>query len=266
MQHPDPADLGWFTPPDLEILFSALSKLPDPRAVVLVGGQSLSFWVDFYNIPVPSLDTLYLTQDADFLGTHRDATLLARELGAEIRLATMDDHTPNLATLLFKGVEGQRLLIDILSVVIGLSEAEIKSRAIPIVRGDQQLHILHPLLCLKSRIENLRALSSKRNGNGISQAEVAVKVARAYIRTLLNAPTNRDAINAVKQIKSMALSPAGVFVFKKYSIDLLDAVEPDRFKTSLFRDRDWPNIQRWVAEKRKHSPGMALGLPQLPQT
>lgn len=75
---------------------------------------------------------MYLTQDADFLGTHRDAELLAKELGAEIRLATMDDNTSNLATLLYQGLEGKKLLIDILSVVIGLDESEVKKRAIMI--------------------------------------------------------------------------------------------------------------------------------------
>ena len=260
MQTSSPSDLGWFTPPDLDLLFTALSRLPNPGSIILIGGQSLSFWVDYFDIPMPRLESLYLTQDADFLGTHRDAELLAKELGAEIRLATMDDNTSNLATLLYQGLEGKKLLIDILSVVIGLDESEVKKRAIMIEGRGQQLHILHPLLCLKSRIENLRTLPSKRNGNGISQTQVAVEVARKYIGALLSQPTERDAINAVHQIKDMAWSRAGLFVFKEYRIDLLRAVELEKFHSVPFREKDWPNILRWITDRRNRSSRTALRL------
>lgn len=254
-----PQDYGWFTPPDLELLFSAIAKLPDPGAVVLVGGQALSFWVDLFDIPIPKLDVPYLTQDADFIGTHRDAELLARELGADIRLAGIDDNTPNLAVLTYQGVNGQKLLIDILSVIVGLSDKEVRKRALLVEIGERRLHILHPMLCLKSRIENLMTLPGKRNGNGISQARVAVEVVRVYIHYLLASHTEKDAINAVKQIREMALSRAGLYVYREYGIDLLAAVNPTLFTLQAFKEKDWPNIQHWVAKKRARQARRSTG-------
>lgn len=247
--HP-PADFGWFTLPDLDLLYAAVNKLPDPSKVILIGGQSLSLWADYFEIEIPVQETAYLTQDADFLGTHRDAELLATHLGAKIRKATLDDNTTNLAVLAFKGATGKTLLIDFLSVVIGVDEKAIQKRAIPIDFQGKLIHVLHPLLCLKSRIENLRSLPAKRNGNGISQARVAVEVASRYIQERLAEGPEREAIYAAKQLRDMALTPAGVYVFHHYQIDVLAAVAPKMFKTELFRTRDWPNTQKWAAKLR----------------
>lgn len=246
-----PDDFGWFTLPDLNLLYAAVNNLPEPSSVVLVGGQSLSLWADYFRIDVPVQETAYLTQDADFLGTHRDADLLARLLGAKIHKATLDDNTPNLAVLAFKGVGGKNLLIDFLSVIIGVDENSIRKRAISVVFQDRLVRVLHPLLCLKSRIENLKALPAKRNGNGISQARVAVEVAKRYIEERLKEGPEREAIYAAKQLREMALTPAGVYVFHHYQIDVLDAVVPEIFKTELFRTRDWPKAREWAARRRQ---------------
>lgn len=245
-----PDEYGWFTLPDLDLLYSAISKLPDPSTVILVGGQSVSFWVDYFDINLPVQETAYLTQDADFLGTHRDAELLAKSLGAKIKKATIDDNTPNLAVLTFRGAEGKPLLIDFLSIIIGVDEKAIRARAIPIQWNDKELHILHPMLCLKSRLENLKTLPGKRDRNGISQARVAVEIIRKYIVSLLSSAPEREAINAAKQLRKMAISDAGVYVFKHYQIDILAAIDPTMFKTDLFRERDWPNALRWAKKRR----------------
>lgn len=250
MQNLSGAEFGWFTPPDLERLYSAISRLPNPSNVVLVGGQSLSFWVDFFRIPVPRFDTGYLTQDADFVGSKRDAEMLARELGAEIRIAQLQDNQPNLAVLTYDGTDGKRLLIDFLSVIVGLDDREIKTRAIPIEWDDKHLFILHPMLCLQSRIENLYHLPGKRNGNGISQARIAVEVAKHYISQVLDELSERDALDATKQIRGMGFSRAGLYVYKHYGIDVLDAVEPDRFTSEEFKAKHWPQVIKWIAKRR----------------
>lgn len=252
---------GWFTTPDLDTLFNALKRLPNPQNFVLVGGQALSFWVDYFEIPIPKLESVYLTQDADFLGSKKDAEILADILGAKIKMATLDDLAPNLAVLTYPGVNGEKLYIDVLSVIVGINDNdEIRRRAVPVGRDGAILYILHPLLCLKSRIENLRLLPGKRNGNGISQARVAVQVVRSYIDGLLlqaamNAakgeqPNEREALYAANQIRDMALGRASRFVYKEYKIDILDAVDQNAFKTNAFREKNWPNVCKWVNKRR----------------
>jgi len=69
----------WFCPDDLPLFFKALQKAPVPA--ILVGGQSLTFWIDWFDIPIPPLETTYLTKDADVLATKHDAKIEVAPLG-----------------------------------------------------------------------------------------------------------------------------------------------------------------------------------------
>lgn len=246
----DQDSIGWFAPPDLDLLFKAISKIENPGNIVLVGGQSLSFWVDHYDITIPKTDTPYLTQDADFLARKHDAIAISELLGGQVKLATLDDNTPNIATLVFRGSAGNKLLIDFLGIIVGVDEGEIRKLAVPVERGEWRLNILHPILCLKSRINNLDILPSKRNKNGIEQARVAVEVAKHYLRDRLNEGNVRAALNAVKQITEMAQSRAGLYVWEKYNIDVLQAVEPEIIHVEKFQGIEWPRQVKATEERR----------------
>lgn len=247
---PDQDSYGWFAPPDLDLLFKAISKIQNPENIVLVGGQSLSYWVDFYDIPLPKIDTPYLTQDADFLARKEDAIAISELVGGKVRLATLDDLTPNTATVVFTGAIGDKLLIDFLSVIVGVGNTEIRKLAVPIRIGDWLLNVLHPILCLKSRISNLDRLPSKRNKNGIEQARVAVEVARHYLGQRIQEGNIRGALQGIKQIAEMAQTPAGLFVWEKYGIDVLKAVEPESIPIQEFQNIEWPR-QVKLTEKRR---------------
>lgn len=247
----DAAAYGWFSPPDLDILFAALTRLGEPGSIVLVGGQSLSFWVDWYDIPIPQTDTPYLTQDADFLASRKDAEELAKHLGGDLRLATIDDLTPNTATVVFDGVKGERLLIDFLGLVVGLTSAEIRTHAVPVARDGQRLFILHPLLCLQSRISNLRQLPAKRNRNGIEQARVAVEVARRYVSERLGNGETRAALKAANKIATMAQSKDGLYVWERWGIDVLQAIVAGEFPDTRFQQIEWPKQVAKTDTKRK---------------
>jgi len=96
-------DYGWFTPAEFQLVLNGLSKNQSPSSpTILVGGQAITAWILHYDIPIPKTETPALTQDVDFLGSAQEAELLAKEIGADIEIATMDDHTPNTAILSFK--------------------------------------------------------------------------------------------------------------------------------------------------------------------
>lgn len=55
-----------------------------PPQMVLVGGQALAFWMDYYRVrPGAGAE---ITSDGDVLGTLEDARLLARRLGGKLRV------------------------------------------------------------------------------------------------------------------------------------------------------------------------------------
>ncbi|MFV1985476.1 MAG: hypothetical protein ACC657_18150 [Thiohalomonadales bacterium] len=250
-----PDDYGWFTLAEFKSVLDALNKNQNPSfPTILVGGQALVAWIKHYDIPVPNSDTPALTQDIDFLGSDEQAKLLAKEIGAKINIAGMDDHTPNTAVLSFRSSNTNKILIiDFLSYLIGLSEQEIRKLAVAIkFESLSSIDILHPILCLKSRIENLHKLKSKRNGNGITQARAAIEVVKKFLGEISKEEHGmRQTLNAIKKLRLIALSDAGIFVYHEYDLDILTAIDLSLFKESKFVDQGWPQLCMTVNNKRK---------------
>jgi len=245
----------WFKPDDLPELFNALRKSSKP--LVLVGGQSLTFWVSYFGIPVPETRDPYLTQDADVFGTQQDAHIVADTLGGCLRVPGPNDNTPNAATIVYETSDGRKLLIDVMGMLIGLNNSEINETAVSInhdVFGI--IHILHPLLVLKSRVCNLHSLPQKRTGNGLAQARLAVQVYKEFVQSY--AFREMQSANAqevyfmqrARLIAKFSQSDPAVFVFREFGIDLLDAVPIDLITHKEFLERDWPKQVEWVSKRR----------------
>jgi hypothetical protein len=101
-----------------------------------VGGQSLTAWVQYYKIELPSFEGPYLTADADFLGTRREAEVIARFLNGNFEAPEMGDPTPNAAIVVFTGERGEKLNIDILTGVLGVPDKLVKKLAISLKIDD----------------------------------------------------------------------------------------------------------------------------------
>jgi hypothetical protein len=56
------------------------------------------------------------------------------------------------------------------------------------IDNNKPVPVLHPLLVLESRCINLKRLSEKRHGNGITQARVACTVVEHCLSECLNTP------------------------------------------------------------------------------
>lgn len=145
----------------------------------------MTFWVDYFGIPVPKTKTPYLTQDADVLATKHDARIVAAELNGTLAIPTMGDHTPNTAIVTYSTPDGRRLFVDFMGTLIGLSNVEIRKTAVELEHEKYgPIRILHPSLVLKSRIINLHRLQSKRDTNGIEQARLAYWLPRHFSRIM----------------------------------------------------------------------------------
>lgn len=248
------AGYDWFQPSDLPSFFHALQKATQPA--ILVGGQSLTFWVDFFKIHVPQSDTPYLTQDADVLATKHDARIVAAELGGTLNIPKPDDHTPNTAIVTYKTPDGRTLFIDFMGTLIGLTNEEIRKTAVEFEHPEYGfIRILHPALVLKSRIANLYHLQSKRDTNGIEQARLAVLVAKAFFENyvslgLAGKNSDRYLIDRVKWLDKLAASDAGMFVFAQWEIDVLEAAPVNLIADEQFHAEHWPRLASRIHAKR----------------
>ncbi len=155
-----------------DFLFVGSKVSLDPSRLFLVGGQALETWGVVFDVLAPTGDRHPLTEDTDWLGSKRDALWLCDLLGkdnTELQLASADENGPSSALAFLKRPDGRILLMDFLRMVIGPSNEEVRRLAVPVQVGSAPaitLHVMHPLLCLASRLHNLKALEAKRKGNG----------------------------------------------------------------------------------------------------
>jgi hypothetical protein len=253
------AGYDWFQPGDLPKFFHALQKATQPA--ILVGGQSLTFWVDFFKIPVPKSNTPYLTQDADVLATKHDARIFATELNGTLNIPKPDDHTPNTAIVTYKTPDGRTLFVDFMGTLIGLTNEEIRKTAVEFEHPEYGfIRILHPTLVLKSRIVNLHRLQSKRDTNGIEQARLAVLAAKAFFENyvslgLAGTKPDRYLIDRVVWLGKLALSDAGMYVFTQWGIDVMGAAPIKLITNKTFHVEHWPRLEARIRSKRDRKRG-----------
>jgi hypothetical protein len=253
------AGYDWFQPSDLPKFFHALQKATQPA--ILVGGQSLTFWVDFFKIPVPKSNTPYLTQDADVLATKHDARIFATELHGTLNIPKPGDHTPNTAIVTYNTPDGRTLFVDFMGTLIGLTNQEIRKTAVELEHPEYGfIRILHPTLVLKSRIVNLHRLQSKRDTNGIEQARLAALAAKAFFENYISlglAGTNPDRylVERVKWLGKLALSDAGIYVFTQWGIDVMEAAPRTLITNKKFHAEHWPRLESRIRAKRDRKLG-----------
>jgi hypothetical protein len=223
-------DYGWFSPADLLNVINALHASAEMQDIVLVGGQSLTAWVQFYRIPLPHIEEPFLTQDADFIGSKEHALRVAVKLHGEAQIPGIDEHTPHTAVVIFAGEEGKPIQLDFLGAVLGIRNQEVRRMVVPLsVNGSAPFPTLHPLLVLESRFHNLHLLSEKRTGNGETQAWVACQVVERYLKECLSNPDQRrNALRAARRISALCRSQAGLYVWRRWGIDPMKLIEPER--------------------------------------
>jgi hypothetical protein len=236
------------TPQDVRKILSICS----PRGL-LVGGQALAFWADHLQVERPANLVSGVTSDADFIGDSVLAKDRARRLGWQIWIPTLDDSTPQTGKVTHRTKSGDVKQVDFLSGVIGLTTKDLVRRAIELEVPDiGRLRVIHPLDVLDSRIQNLHLVPEKRSAAGIAQAQLAVDVARAFIRQEVATREERAGLRLLERIADIAIDIAAVRVFLLCGIDPLKAIPLEEFRTSsaLHKVR-WPQIVAEVGEKRE---------------
>jgi hypothetical protein len=220
------------------------------QGAVLVGGQAVAFWASFFSVPVPLALRSYVTKDSDFLGSREDVARMASGMHG----AALYPHQRGLTALAGQvriDLSEHRILnVDVLHRIVGFDDSDaVRKRAEERSLGEVRFRVMHPVDCLKSRLENLRKLTEKRNEAGAAQVELAVRVVRRYLETVLEEGNERLALRVTENVAKMAVEPAGALVFRSYGIDVLEAVPLKRISNRKFRDVRWPQILAQAAER-----------------
>ncbi|MDE2050668.1 MAG: hypothetical protein KGL45_01795 [Gammaproteobacteria bacterium] len=235
---------------------------------LLVGGQALAFWAQYYRIKPHGDLAVVVTSDADFVGAARVARAIAAALkpaGWRYWQPSPEDATSQTAKL-SKRIEGLGIKqIDFLDRIVGLKTEGIQRRAVALELADgARLRVLHPLDVLESRLKNLAELPSKRNSHGIAQARLALEVTGCLLDQLLREENARRLLDAIERIFLIARQKGLQDVFHDYGIDVLGIVPADRIPSEVFRKKRWPQILAHVAQQRRSYAQHRRGRPESP--
>lgn len=180
---------------------------------ILVGGQALVVWAEVYRQTISQHGNTgpVTSRDLDFFGFKEAASALADNLDAKLLLPGFDDHSPSTA-LVEITFEHQEMTIDFLGSILGVSDRELKDGGLIVSLDYQDGHerksleitLLHPQLCLQSRVANiLHPGLGRRSDMSFRQLQVAVYVLRAFLlEKIAQEDTRREVHRTLKMLWS----------------------------------------------------------------
>ncbi len=228
-----------------------LAASPRTKDAILVGGQALNAWAVHYRLKKV---TAAVSADIDFIGNKADAIAAGLAWHGQTRVAGLDDHTPNAATVVIQ-IEGESHTIDFLTSVLGIESEKLDKWAVKIDVGEHSFRVMHPLHVLVSALENTYGETlCRRDGAGgeyyRDRVAVASKVAAAMVMELLNSGKTRAALNAAEFIAALATCTAGVAAWRRDKLDLLASIPKHAAWPEEFTKTKLPQIREQVEKRR----------------
>ncbi len=234
--------------------------------LVLVGGQALAFWVDWYQLPEPQTDLPAISNDVDFLSRSAADRASVRRLADAIGGQSIYPAATALTSLVGQAIldvsDDEYVNVDIIFKIIGIKGETARRRAVRITprQGRPGFLVMHPLDVLHSRLANLYELREKQNDKGRMQLALGIEVGRAFLRgeaKLANATDTaigRSPIQAyVSAIERMAVEDAGRKVAARHGLHVADAIDPLLIPPGPFWTKRWPALQKLMSPAYRDS-------------
>jgi hypothetical protein len=252
-------------------VLAVLDRVPDALGLVLVGGQALNFWAERLAVAGPDSQGAFgpvVSNGIDFLGSPKAALSFNEAVGGDIKLAGFDDaHSPN-AALVTIDYEGETSTIDFLRHLAGFTNAEldrVRRNAVPVrIPGNAapSLHVLHPVHCLQSQLENVYGEKLNRRADSeryIKRVLLAVEVCRQLTFLRLTDTTPKEALAIAEAVFELALTPAALRARVEDNVRVEAGIPPDaKGFPAGFAEQRWPQMQAHLEEKlRKYRNALA---------
>lgn len=113
---------------EVQRILRQLEPLIAERRVVLVGGQAVAFWMRLLRPRSRELARRepLTSKDIDFEGSAQAVRRAAGLLGGTMKLASMDDNTPNTGLVVFTDADGIESEIDFIDAPLGLDSRDAR--------------------------------------------------------------------------------------------------------------------------------------------
>lgn len=227
-----------------------LQRSPRARDVVLVGGQALNIWAVRFGL---AAEATAVSRDVDFFGTRADAVAAGLDWHADVHAASLDDHTPNSATVVVS-IDDQQHGIDFLSSIAGVEPEELRRWAANVRGTGYEFRVMHPLHVLQSQIENVYGVLRRREEQGgdyyVGRVALSIEIAAAAIAELLEAGRTREALKAAERIATIAAGRPALAAWACDRVDVLRAIPRSPRWPKRFAETRRPQIDCDVRERR----------------
>lgn len=238
-----------------EIAFAAdqLRKLLSGvgRNGVLVGGQALAFWADYYRIALD--DALpVVSKDADFLGDRALVERISEMSGGHASFPPRKAMSALIGQVTIELANDQFLDVDVLHKIVGVRADSVKRRAEDVDLDGLKFKVMHPIDVLQSRIWNLATLKDKQNEMGMLQTDLAVQVVRRYIAAIAG-DNEKLALKAVEKVVDMAKSSAGRRA-AFFGVNFTSAIPARSIRSEEFHRTRWPRLLDELGSPKETSP------------
>jgi len=190
-------------------IIGLLQPLAVERRIVLIGGQAVAFWLRFLHPAAgdAALADALTSKDIDFEGSAQSVRRAGELLSGRVRIATIDDSTPNTGIVLFTDADGVEREIDFLDAPLGLTARDVRDTAVRLVlpatdgTPETMIWVMHPERCMESRVINASVLG-KTDSLAIRQLNASIVCTREWSRFILNDKQvpEQDRVRAVLRI------------------------------------------------------------------
>ena len=227
--------------------------------LILIGGQAVSHWAEYYSARVPALgaEAPFTSGDIDLVGpgAAAEAERIRRALDGQIEKGdSVYERTAILALVSYKDAAGDDRVIDFMRSVWNLKLEEVERTALAMRPG---LRVMHPVLCLESRIHNCADFAEYQTTEGLKQARVATICAKEFLKDALDAGEIDAVMHLNERIFALARDRAKACA--RLGLRPFEAVLVDERLPDSFRSRRYPQMERSI----RNGPGRKRGGPEL---
>lgn len=245
----------------VEHVLRAVRDVSQDKRIILIGGQAVAWWVNFFEHEVGAEFVARATtsKDIDFKGTTSAARDVARALRGRIRIPPLDDATPNTAVVAYVDIDGVDREIDFLAAPLGVRDEDVDATAVLVELTTTEVDeaipvwVMHPERCLESRVANVMVLGT-RDDLAIGQLEASIVVTRQFSRLLLAQGHRRDVLKLNERIFRKCRDDRNFrALHAALGIDAFGAVCVDD-RLGEFVGRRYPQMQRQLEARREVRP------------
>ncbi len=187
--------------------------LNSPVRPLIIGGQAVNIWAEFYAATNPGLAALrpFVSKDADIFGDRETAEKLARTSGWKVKYF----HEPRTfaVAVLSKDAPGRpTLTVEVLREVRGLTRRELEDSDLVELRPGQVYRIPSPIRLLKAKLANLREIRPLREQD-VHHVLLLVPLANDYLHDQLRhvragTLSERQWVNAYHELRKVIDDPS----------------------------------------------------------